>query len=111
MPQRIRKGDMVVIVSGDERGKRGRVARVLPDKGRIVVEGVNFVFKHLRKSQKNPNGGRIRKEAPIHASNAMPIDPQTNEGTRVSFATVGGVRTRVGRRSRAPLSDAAGRKE
>jgi large subunit ribosomal protein L24 len=110
MPQRVRKGDLVVVTSGDDRGKRGRVLRVIPEKGRVVIEGVNFVFKHLRKSPKHPNGGRIRKEAPMDMSNVMPVDPESNGATRVAYRLVDGRRVRVGRRSGAALGG-AGSKE
>jgi len=66
---KIRKEDVVVVLTGDDRGKQGKVLRTNPSKSRVVVEGVNVVFKHVRKSQKNPRGGRIQKEAPIHVSN------------------------------------------
>ena len=100
MPARIRKGDMVAVVAGDDRGKRGRVLKILPAKNRVIVEGVNLVYKHLRRSQQNPQGGRIHREAPVHMSNVMPVDPETNEATRVSM---GEGRTRIGRRSGTPL--------
>ena len=61
MSRRIRTGDTVAVVAGDDKGKRGKVLRVIPEKDRVVVEGVNLVYKHLRKSQQNPNGGRIRR--------------------------------------------------
>lgn len=106
MAARIRKGDLVVVRRGDERGKRGRVLRVDGDAQRVIVEGVNLVFKHLRKSQQNPQGGRVRREAAIHLSNVMPIDPSTDKGTRVSSAVVDGRRVRVARRSRTVLETA-----
>ena len=106
MASRIRKGDMVAIVSGDDKGKRGRVLRVLIDKDRLVVEGVNLVYKHMRKSQQSPQGGRVRREAAVHASNVMPVDPSTNKPTRVAYAVVDGRRVRVSRRSRTPLETA-----
>ena len=77
MTARIRKGDLVLVRSGDDAGKRGRVLRVLPADDRAVVEGVNVVFKHLRRSQKNPRGGRVEKEAPVPLSRLMLIDPST----------------------------------
>ena len=83
MRHRIRKGDMVAVVSGDDRGKRGRVLVVMTKEKRVIVEGVNLVYKHMRRSQKNPQGGRIRREAPIHISNVMPVDPEANEPTRI----------------------------
>jgi large subunit ribosomal protein L24 len=103
MPMRLRQGDVVTVVAGKYRGKRGRVLRVLPDKNRVIVEGVNMVFKHLRRSQQNPKGGRIQREAPIHASNVMPVDPESNNPTRVSTKVVDGKRTRVGRKTGAVL--------
>ena len=66
---KIRSGDLVEVIAGDERGKQGNVLRAIPDKSRVVVEGVNMVFKHMRKTQQNQRGGRIEKEAPIHVSN------------------------------------------
>lgn len=107
MPRRIRKGDMVAVVSGNDRGKRGRVLRVLPSKQRVVIEGVNFVHKHLRKSQQHPQGGRIRREAPVHLSNVMPVDPETNRPTRVSAKVENGKRMRVGIRSGQVVGSAA----
>lgn len=104
MPNRLRQGDMVSVVSGDDRGKRGRILRVITEKNRVIVEGVNLVFKHLRRSQQNPQGGRVRREAPIAASNVMPVDPESNLPTRVSFRIVDGKRTRVGRKTGAALS-------
>jgi len=99
MPARIRRGDVVAVISGDDRGKRGRVLRTLPDQQRVIVEGVSLVYKHLRRSQKNPQGGRIRREAPIHVSNVMPIDPDANEPTRVTFRLEKGRHVRVAKRS------------
>lgn len=97
MPRRIRKGDMVAVVSGNDRGKRGRVLRVIADKNRVVVEGVNIVHKHLRKSQQHPQGGRIRREAAVHLSNVMPLDADSNKPTRVSTREEDGRRVRVAR--------------
>ena len=94
MSRRVRKGDLVAVISGDDRGKRGRVLVVNPDSGRVIVEGVNLVFRHLRRSQKNPQGGRIRREAAINASNVMPIDPETNKPTRIRMAKEDGRRVR-----------------
>jgi large subunit ribosomal protein L24 len=69
MAGRIRKGDQVVVLRGKSRGKAGRVLRVLPKKGRVVVEGVNIIKRHTRPTQRNPQGGILEKEAPIHISN------------------------------------------
>ena len=96
---RIRKGDMVEVISGNDRGKRGRVLRVIPDKNRIVVQGVNLRWKHMRKSQQNPQGGRVRRETPIHLSNVMFYDEAEAVRTRLGAAEVGGRKVRVGRRT------------
>ena len=67
----IKKGDIVVAISGEDVGKSGKVLQVMPNQGRAVVEGLNYVKKHLRKTQDNPNGGIVEKEAPIALSNLM----------------------------------------
>ncbi|MDD5060739.1 MAG: 50S ribosomal protein L24, partial [Candidatus Marinimicrobia bacterium] len=66
---RIRKNDTVMILSGESKGKTGKVLKVFPDKERVIVEGVNFIKRHTRPSQKNTQGGIIEKEAPVHVSN------------------------------------------
>ena len=79
----IRKDDVVVVLTGDDKGTRGKVLRVLRDKNQLVVEGVNRVYRHLKPSRRNPQGGRLSKEMPVDASNVMLIDPATNKPTRV----------------------------
>ncbi len=97
MASRIKTGDMVVVISGADSNppKTGRVLRVLKDKNRVVVEGVNRVWKHVRPSQRNPQGGRIQKDAPIHVSNVMLLDPTTGKGTRVKFEVKDGRKHRI----------------
>src|SRR3954454_3291959 len=95
MARHIKTGDTVIVVTGADKGKTGRVLRVLKDKNRVVVEGVNRVWKHVRPSQRNPQGGRIQKDAPIHESNVMPLDPQSNKGTRVRFQDRDGEKRRI----------------
>ena len=85
MAARIRKDDIVQVISGDHKGARGKVLRIIPDKDKVVVEGVNVVTKHMRKSRKYPQGGRVQREAPIPACKVMPVDPKTGKGTRVRF--------------------------
>ena len=79
----IREDDEVIVVSGVDSGSRGKVLRVDREKNRVIVEGINKVYKHVRRSQKNPSGGRLSKEMPIDASNVMLICPQTGKRTRV----------------------------
>ena len=83
--QRVKKNDNVVVVAGKDKGKRGKVMRVIPEKQRVVVEGVNVITKHNKPTRQNQRGGIERKEAPIHLSNVMLADPQTGEPTRVRF--------------------------
>lgn len=83
MKARIRTGDQVEVISGVNAGQRGKVLRVFPDKQRALVEGVNNVKRHTRPNQNNQQGGIIEKEAPLHLSKLMLIDPQTDERTRV----------------------------
>jgi large subunit ribosomal protein L24 len=79
----IRKGDTVEVISGNDRGKRSRVLDVLSDKQRVIVEGVNMRKHHTRPSARDPQGGIIEREAPIHVSNIMVVCPQTDQPTRI----------------------------
>ncbi len=95
MARHIKTGDTVIVIAGADKGKTGRVMRILTDKDRVVVEGVNRVWKHVRPSQRNPQGGRIQKDAPIHESNVMPLDPESGKGTRVRFEERDGRKHRI----------------
>ena len=95
MARHIKSGDQVIVITGADKGKVGKVLRVLTDKDRVVVEGINRVWKHVRPSQRNPQGGRIQKDAPIHISNVMPLDPTTGKGTRIRTEMKAGVKHRV----------------
>ena len=80
----IRKNDSVVVITGRDRGKRGRVLRVLPEKRRVIVEGVNFIKRHTRPNpQKNVKGGIVEREAPLAASNVQLVCPECSAPTRV----------------------------
>ena len=80
---RVRQGDMVVVIAGKEKGKRGKVLRVDHKKNRVVVERVMMVKRHTKPSQQNPQGGIIEKEGSVHLSNVMPVDPGSDKATRV----------------------------
>ncbi len=77
------KNDMVLVISGNYKGKRGKVLKVFPKKHRVIVEGVNFVKRHTKPTQKNPQGGIVEKEASIHVSNLMVICPKCDTPTRL----------------------------
>jgi large subunit ribosomal protein L24 len=85
---KIRKNDTVMVVSGNARGKTGKVLKVYPDRERIIVEGVNIIKRHTRPNQKNPQGGIVQREETIHVSNVMLVDPKTSGVTRVGMKVV-----------------------
>ena len=80
---KVMKNDTVLVISGNDKGKRGKVLKVFPKENRVIVEGINFIKRHTRPSQKNQQGGIVEKEAPIHVSNVMVIDPKTDQPTRI----------------------------
>jgi len=79
----IKKGDMVAVISGNNKGKKGRVLEVIRKTDRAIVEGVNMIKKHTKPNASAPQGGIIEKEAPVHISNLMLVDPKTGKPTRV----------------------------
>jgi large subunit ribosomal protein L24 len=79
----IKKGDTVYVNAGEDKGKTGKVLKVIVKKGRAIVEGVNLVSKHTKPNAKNPQGGIVKQEASINISNLNPVDPKTNKPTRV----------------------------
>ncbi|TCS81537.1 50S ribosomal protein L24 [Tepidibacillus fermentans] len=96
----VKKGDTVIVISGKDKGKKGRVLAAFPKEGRVLVEGVNLVKKHTRPSQANPEGGIITQEAPIHSSNVMLVDPKTGEVTRVGHKILdNGKKVRIAKKS------------
>ena len=96
----IRKGDEVIVLAGDDKGRKGKVLKVLVDKQRALVEGVNMVSKSMKPSAKNPQGGIVKQEAPIHVSNLSLIDPKSGKATRVGMKkTDDGKKVRVAKKS------------
>lgn len=87
--ERIRKGDTVVVTRGRERGKRGTVLRVIPERNRVVVEGVNLIKRH-RKAQGAQSGGILEREAALHVSNVMPVCEQCGKGVRIGHSRLEG---------------------
>jgi large subunit ribosomal protein L24 len=97
---RIRKNDLVEVISGRDKGKRGKVLVVLPEKGRLLVQGVNFIKRHTRPNpQKNIKGGIAERESPIHVSNVMIVSPDDDKRTRIGSRLLpDGRKARIGRR-------------
>jgi large subunit ribosomal protein L24 len=95
----LKRNDLVVVISGTHKRKQGRVLRVIEDKNQVIVQGVNLRYKHLRRSQKNPQGGRVQKESPLPASKVQLVDPKTNRPTRVGFRLEGKRKVRFAKRS------------
>ena len=100
MKVKIKKGDTVRVIAGDEKGKEGKVLRVDREKNRAIVEGVNLVSKHTKPSAQNPQGGIIKKEAPIHISNLSLLDPKSGEPTRVEYQVKDGKKVRISKKSK-----------
>jgi len=78
----VKRGDTVIVISGNDKGTTGEVVEVLRDRNRVVVAGVNIRTKHEKPNQQNPQGDRVEREFPIHASNVQLLDPATGKGTR-----------------------------
>lgn len=85
MPRKfhVKKGDIVEVIAGEDKGKRGRVLKVLPKKNKVIVEGVNIVYKHKKPTSQEQQSNIVEQEAPIHISNVLPICPETGKPTRV----------------------------
>ena len=82
----VKKNDLVLVITGNAKGKEGKVLKVFPITQRVIVEGVNIVKRHTRPNQQNPQGGVVQKEAPIHVSNVMVKDVKTGAATRVGYS-------------------------
>ncbi len=96
---KIKSGDVVKVIAGDHKGAEGKVLRVLREKNKAVVEGVNMVSKHTKPSAKNPQGGIVKKEASIQISNIALIDPKTKSATRVGVKVEGDKKVRISKKS------------
>jgi large subunit ribosomal protein L24 len=100
----IRRNDIVKVITGDERGKTGKVLRVVAE-DRVLVEGVNFVWKHLRRSQQHPHGARIQKEAPMHVAKLQLVCPACEKPAKIGHKTLeNGEHVRVCKKCRQPIT-------
>lgn len=96
---KLRKNDYVVIITGKDKGKKGKITRVLPKDNRVVVEGLNILKKHQRPRKSNEKGQILKMAMPIHASNVMIIDPKTEKGSRIGKKMLGDKMVRITRKS------------
>ncbi len=96
---KIKSGDIVRVIAGDHKGSEGKIVRVLREKNKAIVEGVNMVSKHTKPSAKNPQGGIVKKEAPIHISNIALIDPKSKSATKVGIKVEGDKKVRFSKKS------------
>jgi len=96
---KIKSGDVVRVIAGDHKGTEGKVLRVDREKNKAIVEGANMVSKHTKPSAKNPQGGIVKKEAPIHISNLSLIDPKSKEATKTGVRVEGDKKVRFSKKS------------
>lgn len=82
---RVKKGDTVILISGKDKGKTGKILEVFPKEERVIVEGINMVKKHKKPTQKVQQGGIVNQEAPVHVSNVMYYDKKAGKGTRIGY--------------------------
>lgn len=99
MPKlKIKKGDQVIVLSGEDKGKTGEVVKSMPKESKVVVQGINLVKRHTKPSQTTP-GGIVTKEAPIDVSNVAVVDPKTGKASKIGYKEVDGKKVRVARKS------------
>jgi large subunit ribosomal protein L24 len=103
---KIKKNDNVIVISGNYKGKTGKVLKVFPTDNRVIIEGVNLRKRHTKPSQKNPKGGIVEKEGSIHASNIMLLDPKTNEATKIGTKII--IDDKTGKKKRIRVSRISG---
>lgn len=96
---KIKSGDVVRVIAGDHKGSEGKVLRVFKDANKVIVEGTNMVSVHTKPSAKNPQGGIVKKEAPIHVSNLSLIDPKSKATTKVGYKIDGDKKVRIAKKS------------
>jgi len=103
---RIKKNDNIIVISGNDKNKTGKVLKVFPKLNRVIVEGINIRKRHTKPSQKNQQGGIIEKEAPINVSNVMIVDPKSGEATRIGSKII--IDEKTGKKKIARISRASG---
>ncbi len=103
MAAKIKSGDLVQVITGSDKGKRGRVIRVMADDAKVLVEGMNKAWKHVKPTQQNPKGERRQIDRPVHVSNVALVDPELDKPTRVRFEERDGAKHRIAVKSGASL--------
>jgi len=103
---KIHKNDNVIVIAGNDKGKTGKILKVFPKESRVIIEGVNIRKRHSKPTQNNPQGGIMEKEAPIHISNVMLLDPKSNEPTRIGAKII--LDEKTGKKKRARISKVSG---
>jgi len=106
MKVKIHKNDNVIVIAGNDRGKTGKILKVFTKESRVIIEGVNIRKRHTKPTQNNPQGGIMEKEAPIHISNVMLLDPKSNEPTRIGAQII--LDEKTGKKKRARVSKVSG---
>ncbi len=96
---KIKKGDNVQVIAGENKGREGKVLEVLVERSRVIIEGVNIITKHVKPTAQNTQGGIVKTEAPIHISNVMVLDPKSGKPTRVGRKMINGKNERVATKS------------
>ncbi|HZW38914.1 MAG: 50S ribosomal protein L24 [Syntrophothermus sp.] len=103
---KIHKNDKVMVITGNDKGKTGKVLKVFPKTSKIIIEGINLRKRHTKPNQRTPQGGILEKEAPINASNVMLLDPKSNEPTRIGSQVI--LDDKSGKKRRARVSKISG---
>jgi len=103
---RIRKNDSVMVIAGNDKGKTGKVLKVFPKVSKIIVEGINVKKRHTKPNQRTPQGGILEKEAPVHVSNVMLLDPKSGKPTRIGSQII--IDEKTGKKKIARKSVASG---
>lgn len=103
---KIRKNDKVMVITGNDKGKTGKVLKVFPKTSKVIIEGINLRKRHTKPNQRTPQGGILEKEAPINASNVMLLDPKSNEPTRIGSQVI--LDDKSGKKRRARVSKISG---
>ena len=100
---KLKTGDEVIVIAGKDKGRKGRILKIIKAKDRVIVEGVNIIKKHVKPSTENPQGGIEEKEAPIHVSNVSLVDTKTGKATRVGYEIKDGKKVRVSKKSKSVI--------